>query len=73
MQELLGYAHASSPGSWEDTGAKILGLTAAQAGRLFYMMEDEPALDMLLAAANGDEEKFNAIWAKEKGLNVPED
>ena len=47
---------------WDEEGAKILGLeTNAEIDALFFESNNEQAKDMLLAIANGDEDKFRRI------------
>lgn len=46
---------------WEDAGQEILGLSDSQAFQLFYTMDNEIALDMINAVAQGDADKFAAL------------
>lgn len=46
---------------WIRVGMRHLGLTRVQASQLFFVMDNETALDMLNAVANGDAKKFRAI------------
>lgn len=46
---------------WVRVGMRHLGLTRIQASQLFFVMDNDVALDMLNAAANGDAKKFKTI------------
>jgi hypothetical protein len=47
---------------WVTHGSILLGLTEKQADMLFYQMDEEVARNMLGAVAQGDAEKFDAIY-----------
>lgn len=49
---------------WEEIGAALLGLNSKEREALFYQMDDDVALDMLNAVANGDSTKFWALSDK---------
>jgi hypothetical protein len=46
---------------FEHEGARILGLDEAEATALFYTMDNEVAVDMTNAIAQGDADKFYAL------------
>lgn len=46
---------------WEIVGAEYLGLDLDEADSIFFEMSNSRAIDLLIAIANGDEEKFHRL------------
>lgn len=47
--------------TWVRRGAELLGLDMVEANVLFFTLDNDKAIDMLVAVANGDEDKFHKL------------
>lgn len=53
-----GLVHHHIYGGWSDAAAKNLGLSIDESLALFFMMDNQNAVEMLRAVADGNSEKF---------------
>lgn len=59
-----GVNRCKTDNSWESTAAPLLGLSWEEGQHLFFTMDNSIAVDMVVAIASGDEEKFNALYGQ---------